>query len=610
MVLLDGPDNIKLPLYEDGTVLPGNTAQITRVKVIDKDQDIYIENDKLIPDGVYKVENEELVVPLYNYDKDPLIIPQQIEYEAIEQIKETNRMSATLVEKKPTFDLSSGFHQIPMSETSKKYTAFSTPEGYFEFNRMPFGLKNSPATFQRMMDNALRGLVGKKCFVYLDDIVVFGSTLEEHNENLVSLFDRLRETGLKLQPDKCEYLRPEFKYLGHLLTEDGVKPNPAKIQAVRDFKPPQNVTQVQSFLGLAGEGTFSNSLGMQKVKTVPSWKKVYNSNGPSGINMATQREKSLFTIVKMEITFGGTCYTVEHVKGKENKAADCLSRLFPIQQEEGSLQNTPEEVGQDVERGEELIGEETASTSREENVLPQPTPSREHVKPNAGGKLWRTISKERRGSHATSLYKLPQFNETEWLKVLDKINKDVMACKLSISRYHFIDPMITSLEKVKIRDYLNFLSHKYEDQQFHTCYIPRAELTQEEKGEIIRESHGSITAQHFGENKTIERARTLGEWKNMEQEIIHFIKRCPVCQLQKTVRIERLYEAIIPDTPGNPNDKIAMDIFGTLPSTLLEHAYILSIQDMLTKYLILIPLKHTESESIIEGTIIQNGIKT
>ena len=96
------------------------------------------------------------------------------------------------------FDLSLGFHHIAMGEDSQKYTAFSTLVGHFQFNRMPFGLKNAPAIFQRMMDTALRGLIGKIFFVYLDDIVVFGSTLQEHNTNLFTLFERLRAVGLKL----------------------------------------------------------------------------------------------------------------------------------------------------------------------------------------------------------------------------------------------------------------------------------------------------------------------------------------------------------------------------------------------------------------------------
>ena len=112
---------------------------------------------------------------------------------------------------------------------------------------MPFGLKNAPATFQRTMDTAFRGLIGKICFVYLDDIVVFGSTIQEHNQNLVSVLERLRQTGLKLQPDKCKYLRPELEYLGHIITEDGVKPNPKKLEAVMNFKRHSNVTEVKYF---------------------------------------------------------------------------------------------------------------------------------------------------------------------------------------------------------------------------------------------------------------------------------------------------------------------------------------------------------------------------
>ena len=103
-----------------------------------------------------------------------------------------------------------------------------------------------------MIDSALWELVGKHCFVYLDDIVIFGKTIEEHNENLILLLDRLKNVGLKLQPDKCEYLRPELEYIGHLITTDGVKPNPEKIKAVKEFRIPANVTEIQSFLGLAG----------------------------------------------------------------------------------------------------------------------------------------------------------------------------------------------------------------------------------------------------------------------------------------------------------------------------------------------------------------------
>jgi len=150
------------------------------------------------------------------------------------------------------FDLASGFHQIPMHEPDAPKTAFSTPYGHYHFKRMPFGLKNAPATFQRLMDQALAGLQGTEVFVYLDDIVLYASSLKEHEIKFNKLAERLRKANLKLQPDKCEFLRKEVTYLGHIIGEDGVRPDPQKINAVKNFPRPNNAKTIKQFLGLAG----------------------------------------------------------------------------------------------------------------------------------------------------------------------------------------------------------------------------------------------------------------------------------------------------------------------------------------------------------------------
>jgi len=150
------------------------------------------------------------------------------------------------------FDLASGFHQIPMSEADAPKTAFSTPFGHYEYKRMPFGLKNAPATFQRLMDRVLSGLQGIELFVYLDDIVIYASSLTEHNKKFNKLAERLRSANLRLQPDKCEFLRKEVTYLGHVINETGVKPDPKKIEAVLNFPRPKNTKNIKQFLGLAG----------------------------------------------------------------------------------------------------------------------------------------------------------------------------------------------------------------------------------------------------------------------------------------------------------------------------------------------------------------------
>ena len=117
---------------------------------------------------------------------------------------------------------------------------------------MPFGLKNARGTFQRMMDQVFLRLIRINCFVHIDDIVIFGETINEHNKNLKIVLQQIQKLGLKLEPTKCEFLKPELEYLCHLVTADGIKPNPVKIEAITNFKKLQNVKDVQFFPGLAG----------------------------------------------------------------------------------------------------------------------------------------------------------------------------------------------------------------------------------------------------------------------------------------------------------------------------------------------------------------------
>ena len=104
-----------------------------------------------------------------------------------------------------------------MDEDDRHKTVFCTPEGLFEFNVMPFGLCNAPATFQRLMDLVLAGLQWSHCLVYLDDVIVLGSTFDNYLNNLRAVFDRIQEAGLKLKPSKCSFLREKVEYLGHIL---------------------------------------------------------------------------------------------------------------------------------------------------------------------------------------------------------------------------------------------------------------------------------------------------------------------------------------------------------------------------------------------------------
>ena len=149
-------------------------------------------------------------------------------------------------------DLKSGFHQIPMKPEDIHKTAFSiSPLGRFEFCVLPFGLRNSPRTFQRVLNTVLGDLIGKICFVFIDDIIIFGETIEEANERFNIVAQRLRETKLKLEPEKCEFFKEEVCYLGHIISKHGIKPDPKKVEAVKNFPTPQHVKNIREFLGLS-----------------------------------------------------------------------------------------------------------------------------------------------------------------------------------------------------------------------------------------------------------------------------------------------------------------------------------------------------------------------
>ncbi|KAK9754547.1 Reverse transcriptase (RNA-dependent DNA polymerase) [Popillia japonica] len=186
-----------------------------------------------------------------------------------------------------TLDLASGYHQIEVQEEDRHKTAFCTEIGQFEFKRLPFGLKNAGATFQRCMNFVLGDLLKDTCLVYLYDIIVYSTSLQEHLSKLRTVSERLREANLKISldktvserlreanlkisldkcdflktsirylghlvTDKCDFLKTSIRYLGHLVTDKGVRPDPAKVDAIQRVKLPETQKQIKSFLGLVG----------------------------------------------------------------------------------------------------------------------------------------------------------------------------------------------------------------------------------------------------------------------------------------------------------------------------------------------------------------------
>ncbi|GBM06797.1 Retrovirus-related Pol polyprotein from transposon 297 [Araneus ventricosus] len=149
-----------------------------------------------------------------------------------------------------TLDLKRGYCQVEIQPEDREKTAFTTGQGLWQFKVMPFGLCNTPATFERLMETVLRGLSSEACLVYLDDIIIVGRTFEEHLNNLRKVFQRLQKANLKLNPKKCRFFQREVAYLGHVISAEGVKTDPEKIKAVVDWPRRDKIHDLRSFLGL------------------------------------------------------------------------------------------------------------------------------------------------------------------------------------------------------------------------------------------------------------------------------------------------------------------------------------------------------------------------
>ena len=153
-----------------------------------------------------------------------------------------------------TLDLGSAFWQVPLRKQDREKTGFACELGLFQWKRMPFGLCNATATFQRLMAQALKSVTkkyGNLIMCYVDDVVIATPTLEDHIDRLEEVFSCMKQAGLKCKPSKCEILRDSIKYLGRLVDKHGVRPDPEAVEAVLTWKAPKTDTQLMSFLGFA-----------------------------------------------------------------------------------------------------------------------------------------------------------------------------------------------------------------------------------------------------------------------------------------------------------------------------------------------------------------------
>ena len=219
-------------LIEDGIVEPCASPYNSPLLLVPKASNTGDQKWRLVVD--FRKLNQKLVP-----DRHPL---QRID-EVLDQLGRAKFFS--------TVDLKTSFHQIPLHPASRDATAFSTPKGQWRFTRVPYGLNISANAFCRMMAIAFSGLPPEIAFLYVDDIIIIGCSVEHHLKNIKSVFEICRNSNLKLNPEKCHWFQSQVVYLGHLCTDQGVMPDPSKVDKVKDFPTPKNAGEARRFVALS-----------------------------------------------------------------------------------------------------------------------------------------------------------------------------------------------------------------------------------------------------------------------------------------------------------------------------------------------------------------------
>jgi len=536
-----------------------------------------------------------------------------------------------------TFDLSKGFHQILMSPKDKIKTAFLSHHGLWQFKRLPMGLRNSPATFMRCLDQVLGDLKWKICAIYFNDIVIFSRTFEEHLMHIRLVLQKLKDAGLTIHPGKVQLCRKKFKFLGFIIEPGKCRPNPEKVDCLRNYPAPKDVKQVQRFLGLVGfyrrfipdfakhakpltqltkkENKFNWTSEVQKSfdymkSTLTEITEVYlpDLNGPF-IIQADAADKTIGSILLQEkdgirhpIWFASRSLKPAEVNYSTSEK-ECLAVLWAIEKFRGFIELSHFVVETDHQALKWLqnIKEPSGRLARWFLTLQM---YNFEVRYRPGN------STHMKGADALSRIPQTLFMENSngiTRSCMIKAQKEDLVLNAIIIYTQDNNPLENSrLKKLAERCYIasDGLLFRYvgprgksweEESKYWRVWIP-----QSLKFKVIEMFHSNLISGHLGIRKTFGRLEMRVYWKNLRKDIAHFVNRCLVCQMSNNSRL--------PPVPANssfisesPWEIITIDLMGPYPKGFKGHTYILVVVDMLTKYVELCPLRSITSKVILDN---------
>lgn len=514
-----------------------------------------------------------------------------------------------------TLDIKSAYWQVPVAKASRPYTAFTVPgRGLFQFRRLPFGLHNAPATWQRLIDQVLGPELEPNVFVYLDDIVIVTQTFEDHLKILDEVFSRLRKAKLTVSFDKCHFCRPELKYLGYVIDKNGLHVDPEKVQAMLQLPVPKTVKDVRSIVG-----TFS-----WYRRFVPDFATLI-----SPITALLKKSRKFIWTPECDKSF-------EKIKECLVSAPvlNCPDYNLPfVVQCDASGYGLGAVLIQTHPDGDRVISYLSRSLTKQERNFSTTEReclavlwSIEKLRPYLEGVpftvitdhyslVWLQNLKDPTGRLARWAVRLQQYN----FKIVHRKGKDhIVPDTLSRSV-----PMIDEVSTVSSDPWYQRMLLKGAEEtnypQWRVCggrlykYVKtpfpglgyevdnwKEVVPKERRHDIIREAHDPPTSGHMGVLKTVGRISEKFYWPKLKSDVTQYIRKCHVCAVHSGEhKGPRGYMTPQPRAT-RPWEIISTDLMGPFPKSSHGNQYILVVMDLFSKFALTFPLRTATAASLVK----------
>lgn len=528
-----------------------------------------------------------------------------------------------------SLDIKSAYWQIPMAESAKQYTAFTVPNrGLFQFKRMPFGLHNSAATWQRFIDKVIGHDLEPFVFVYLDDIVIVSDSFERHLAILEEVFRRLREAKVTISKDKCQFCRPQMKYLGYVVDRNGLHVDPEKVNAMLEIKPPKTVREVRRLVG-----TFS-------------WYRRFVPEFSSVIAPITN-------LLKKKVKFDWT----EECDRAFRKIKECLvtapvlscpdySKPFVVQTDASSY-GIGAVLTQPHEDGERVIAYLSRSLTRQEQAYSV-------TEQECLAVLW-AVEKLRPYLEGVEFTVVTDHYSLLWLQNLKNLNGRLARWSVRLQQYNFkivhrkgkdnvvpdmLSRAVPVLDVIGVEQDIRFDSSGDKWYQKMVESVRRNPLKfggwREREGqlwkhvglrypnlsppgdswklvvpkgsrrEVIAQAHEPPTSGHTGVFKTFSRIAEKYYWPKMRNDVSNFVRRCKVCSMHKVSQERPVDKMVSHNKADRPWEIVSTDLIGPLPRSKRGHVFILVVTDYLSKFSLLFPLRKATGDNV--SKIMENEV--